>query len=52
VWPGPDLRPLARGKPGIFSYGILPHDLYRHVRTLAAQLLQARRAAVVTRGEE
>jgi hypothetical protein len=52
VWPGPDIRPLSRNRPGLFSYGILPHDVYRRIRTLAAQLLASRQAAVVTRTEE
>jgi hypothetical protein len=52
VWPGPDLRPLTRRQPGVFSFGILPHDIYSRVRTLAAQLLQTRQAAVMTRSEE
>jgi hypothetical protein len=51
VWPGPDLRPLTQRKPGIFSYGIIPHDIYRRVRELAAELLQARQAVVMTRSE-
>ncbi len=42
VWPGPDIRPLTRRKPGVFSYGILPHDIFRQVRQVAAALLQSR----------
>ena len=50
VWPGPDLRPLSRNKPGLFSYGILPHDLFRQVRDAAADLLRSRAAARLDRG--
>ena len=49
VWPGPDLRPLARHKPGVFSYGILPHDIYLQVRKAAAELLRTRQAVRVDR---
>jgi hypothetical protein len=49
VWPGPDLRPIVRRKPGVFTYGILPHDVFRKVRELAAELLRNRQAAGVDR---
>jgi hypothetical protein len=26
VWPGPDLRPIARQRPGEFAYGMLPRQ--------------------------
>jgi len=28
VWPGADLRPIARIKPGVWSYGVLPCELF------------------------
>ena len=31
AWPGFDIRPIRRGKPGI-SYGFLPAGLFRQVR--------------------
>ena len=51
VWPGPDLRPLILNKPGLYSSGVLPVDLYRKVQETAARLLLERRAAIMTRIE-
>lgn len=40
VWPGPDLRPIARHKPDVWTFGVLPVELFAEVqakiRTLAA----------------
>lgn len=44
VWPGPDLRPIERRRPGVFAFGVLPVDVFRQVKRLAADLLQQRRA--------
>ena len=32
TWPGSDLRPIARDKPGVFAYGFAPADLIRKIR--------------------
>lgn len=32
VWPGPDLRPVARGKAGTFAYGYIPGALLQALR--------------------
>jgi hypothetical protein len=32
VWPGVDLRPISRTKPGVWSYGVLPQELFEEVR--------------------
>jgi len=32
VWPGYDLRPIARGRKGTFAYGYLPPDLFAAVK--------------------
>ena len=37
TWPGNDLRPVARGKPGVFAYGFVPADLVRKVRLQIVQ---------------
>ena len=52
VWPGPDLRPLGRRQPGVFSYGILPLDIFHRVRDVAARLLAERSATVLKRTDD
>jgi len=32
TWPGSDLRPIARDKPGQFAFGFAPADLIRKIR--------------------
>src|SRR5436190_20154696 len=32
LWPGPDLRPISRGKSGEFVYGVLPPAFFRQAR--------------------
>jgi hypothetical protein len=32
VWPGVDLRPISRSRPGVWSYGVLPQELFEEVR--------------------
>lgn len=43
VWPGPDLRPVSRERPGVWSYGVLPVELFRDVQAKLAAVLSARR---------
>jgi hypothetical protein len=38
VWPGYDLYPIPRGRPGQFDYGIIPPALYNKVRDLIVEL--------------
>jgi hypothetical protein len=49
VWPGPNLRPISRLKPGQFTYGMLPRPfmlrVFEHLTALRAQ----RRPVVVMR---
>lgn len=49
VWPGPDLRPIARDAPGRFVYGMLPGPFMRRVFDRIMALRQERRARVVMR---
>ncbi|HTW72988.1 MAG TPA: type II toxin-antitoxin system PemK/MazF family toxin [Acetobacteraceae bacterium] len=43
VWPGVDLRPISRAKPGVWSYGVLPQEVFAEVQTrLRAVLGQGR----------
>ena len=39
TWPGPDLRPISRARPGVFAYGLVP-----------AAFLQQLRQQIVARG--
>ena len=46
IWPGPDLRPIARGKPDTFAYGSIPLGLLKRL----IELIRLRRARTVSRG--
>jgi hypothetical protein len=43
VWPGVDLRPISRVRPGVWSYGVLPHELFEEVQARLRNLLMQRR---------
>jgi hypothetical protein len=32
VWPGVDLRPISPSKPGVWSYGVLPQEIFDELR--------------------
>lgn len=51
VWPGPDLRPIDRERPGEFAYGILPPSFFRQVRDKLVTVYEARRHKDVARTE-
>jgi len=51
IWPGPDLRPMARGDLSSVSYGFLPPGLFRIVRDRYLALDAARRVRSVRRTE-
>ncbi len=44
TWPGGDLHPISRGRPGAFAYGFVPADLIRKIRLQIAQ----RQAVTIT----
>jgi hypothetical protein len=44
VWPGVDLRPIARAKPGVWSYGVLPRELFDELQSRLRSVLNERRA--------
>jgi hypothetical protein len=48
VWPGMDLRPISRTRPGVWNYGVLPQELFEDVRTRLRAVLDQRR---IERGE-
>lgn len=45
VWPGVDLRPIARTRPGLWSYGILPTELFEALQERLRRVLLQRRIA-------
>ena len=49
VWPGPDLRPISRRKPGEFAYGILPPAFMRTVFERLTRLRTERKPRVILR---
>jgi hypothetical protein len=49
VWPGPDLRPVSRSKPGQFAYGMLTRSVMRKVFQRLIGLRAERRPVIVVR---
>ncbi|HSU04827.1 MAG TPA: hypothetical protein VLI93_04580 [Acetobacteraceae bacterium] len=49
VWPGPDLRPVSRRKPGQFAYGVLPNAFMLRVFDLLTELRAMRRPRIIVR---
>jgi hypothetical protein len=45
VWPGVDLRPIARTRPGLWTYGVLPKDLFDELQERLRRALAQRRIA-------
>jgi hypothetical protein len=43
VWPGVDLRPISRTRPGVWSYGVLPQEVFEEVRAWLRLVLDQRR---------
>jgi len=43
VWPGVDLRPVSRTRPGVWTYGVLPQELFEELRTQLQLVLNQRR---------
>ena len=42
IWPGPDLRPIGRTRPGVWSYGALPVELFADIQSGLRSLVAAR----------
>lgn len=45
VWPGPDLRPIAASRPGVWTYGVLPVELFAELKSRLIALRDQRRIA-------
>ena len=43
VWPGVDLRPVSRAKPGVWTFGVLPAEIFDELRAKLRAVLQVRR---------
>ncbi len=43
IWPGVDLRPIARSKPGVWTYGVLPAEIFAEIQAKLRHILQQRR---------
>ena len=42
-WPGVDLRPVSRLKPGVWTFGVLPTEIFNEIRTKLRHIVQQRR---------
>lgn len=49
VWPGPDLRSIARDDPARFDYGFLPPALFEQVKQRLVSVARAQRLSTVAR---
>lgn len=43
VWPGVDLRPISRTRPGVWTYGVLPREVFEDVWERLRLVLDQRR---------
>jgi hypothetical protein len=41
-WPGVDLRPISRSKPGVWTYGVLPAEIFEEIRVKLRSILNQR----------
>ena len=51
LWPGPDLRPIARSRPDECVYGSLPPKFFLRMRTHLLELARERRLRRVLRSD-
>jgi hypothetical protein len=42
-WPGVDLRPVSRSKPGVWTFGVLPAEIFDEIQSKLRAVLQQRR---------
>lgn len=49
IWPGYDLKPIARNTPDTFSWGFLPTDIFDQIKQAIVRNRQARRLKVSDR---
>ena len=41
-WPGVDLRPISRSKPGIWTFGVLPAEIFEEIKVKLREVLHKR----------
>lgn len=49
IWPGYDLRPIARGRPDVFHWGFLPVEVFADLKAAVLAHQRAGRLGVVPR---
>jgi len=49
IWPGPDLRPISRNKPGVFHFGVIPPRFFTHLRDRVLKIHSEARLRRVSR---
>src|SRR5579859_6181226 len=42
VWPGVDLWPISRSRPGVWTFGVLPVELFDEIRAKLRTILRQR----------
>jgi len=42
-WPDVDLRPVSRSKPGVWTFGVLPTEIFDEIQTKLREVLRQRR---------
>jgi len=42
-WPGVDLRPVSRLRPGVWTFGVLPVEIYEEIQAKLRRILHQRR---------
>jgi hypothetical protein len=42
-WPGVDLRPVSRPKPGVWTFGVLPTEIFDEIQAKLRAVLRQRR---------
>ena len=42
-WPGVDLRPISRSKPGVWTFGVLPTEIFEEIQAKLRRILHQRR---------
>jgi hypothetical protein len=42
-WPGVDLRPVSRSKPGVWTFGVLPTEVFDEIQAKLRSILRQRR---------
>jgi hypothetical protein len=42
-WPGVDLRPVSRSKPGVWTFGVLPTEIFEEIQAKLRAVLRQRR---------